>query len=338
MSTKIGINGFGRTGRQLLRAIQQNYRGKLEVVGINNRRVAAEDYAHLFKYDTTYGAYQGEVESTSDSIIVDGSTIRMLSASDIADLPWGDLGAEIVVDSSGVYTDAQQAAGHLEGGAKKVIITAPAKNEDVTVVLGVNEKDYNPDRHNVISGSSCTTGCIATMAKVLHDNFKIEHAFMTTVHSYTGDQKLLDGWHRDRRRARSAAQNIVPTSTGAAKSVGIVIPDLLGKLDGMAIRVPTDTVSMTDLVANLATAVSVDDVNQAYKTAAETDLKGIMEYTEEELVSSDFRGNPHSCIIDAKLTKLMGKKMVKVQGWYDNEWGYSSRTADLCAYVADQGI
>jgi len=206
------------------------------------------------------------------------------------------------------------------------------------VVLGVNEKDYNPDRHNVISGSSCTTGCIATMAKVLHDNFKIEHAFMTTVHSYTGDQKLLDGWHRDRRRARSAAQNIVPTSTGAAKSVGIVIPDLLGKLDGMAIRVPTDTVSMTDLVANLATAVSVDDVNQAYKTAAETDLKGIMEYTEEELVSSDFRGNPHSCIIDAKLTKLMGKKMVKVQGWYDNEWGYSSRTADLCAYVADQGI
>jgi len=308
MSTKIGINGFGRTGRQLLRAIQQDYRGKLEVVGINNRRVAAEDYAHLFKHDTTYGAYQGEVESTSDSIIVD------------------------------VYTDAQQAAGHLEGGAKKVIITAPAKNEDVTVVLGVNEKDYNPDRHNVISGSSCTTGCIATMAKVLHDNFKIEHAFMTTVHSYTGDQKLLDGWHRDRRRARSAAQNIVPTSTGAAKSVGIVIPDLLGKLDGMALRVPTDTVSMTDLVANLATPVSVDDVNQAYKTAAETDLKGIMEYTEEELVSSDFRGNPHSCIIDAKLTKLMGKKMVKVQGWYDNEWGYSSRTADLCAYVADQGI
>ena len=338
MSTKIGINGFGRTGRQLLRAIQQNYRGKLEVVGINNRRVAAEDYAHLFKHDTTYGAYQGEVESTSDSIIVDGSTIRMLSASDITDLPWGDLGAEIIVDSSGVYTDAQQAAGHLEGGAKKVIITAPAKNEDVTVVLGVNEKDYHPDRHNMISASSCTTGCIATMAKVLHDNFKIEHAFMTTVHSYTGDQKLLDGWDRDRRRARSAAQNIVPTSTGAAKSVGIVIPDLLGKLDGMAIRVPTDTVSMTDLVANLATAVSVDDVNQAYKTAAETDLKGIMEYTEEELVSSDFRGNPHSCIIDAKLTKLMGKKMVKVQGWYDNEWGYSSRTADLCAYVADQGI
>ena len=218
MSTKIGINGFGRTGRQLLRAIQQDYRGKLEVVGINNRRVAAEDYAHLFKHDTTYGAYQGEVESTSDSIIVDGSTIRMLSASDIADLPWGDLGAEIVVDSSGVYTDAQQAAGHLEGGAKKVIITAPAKNEDVTVVLGVNEKDYNPDRHNVISGSSCTTGCIATMAKVLHDNFKIEHAFMTTVHSYTGDQKLLDGWHRDRRRhPRGALAGSWRSSTGARR-------------------------------------------------------------------------------------------------------------------------
>ena len=338
MSTKIGINGFGRTGRQLLRAIQQSYRGKLEVVGINNRRVAAEDYAHLFKYDTTYGTYQGEVKSTSDSIIVDGSTIRMLSESDVSDLPWGELGAEIVVDSSGIYTDAQMASGHLEGGAKKVIITAPAKNEDVTVVLGVNEKDYDPDHHNIISGSSCTTGCIATMVKVLHDNFEIEYGFMTTVHSYTGDQRLLDGWHRDRRRARSAGQNIVPTSTGAAKSVGIVLPDLAGKLDGMALRVPTDTVSMTDLVATLGTAVSVDEVNQAFKTAAETDLKGIMEYTEEELVSSDFRGNPHSCIIDAKLTKVMGGNMVKVQGWYDNEWGYSCRTADLCAYVADQGI
>ena len=338
MSTKIGINGFGRTGRQLLRAIQQQHRGKLEVVGINNRRVAAEDYAHLFKYDTTYGAYQGEVEATEDSIIVDGSTIRMLSASDIADLPWGDLGAEIVVDSTGIYTDAQQAAGHLEGGAKKVIITAPAKNEDVTVVLGVNEKDYDSERHNVISGSSCTTGCIATMAKVLHENFKIERGFMTTVHSYTGDQRILDGWHKDRRRARTAAQNIVPTSTGAAKSVGVVLPDLNGKMDGLALRVPTDTVSMTDLVATLGAEVTVDKVNEAFKTAADTDLKGIMEYTEEELVSSDFRGNPHSCIIDAKLTKVMGGNMVKVQGWYDNEWGYSCRVGDLCAYVADQGI
>ncbi|MDP6455032.1 MAG: type I glyceraldehyde-3-phosphate dehydrogenase [SAR202 cluster bacterium] len=338
MSTKIGINGFGRTGRQLLRAIQDTYRDKLEVVGISNRRVAAEDYAHLFKYDTTYGAYQGEVSATEDSMTVDGSTIQMVSASDIADLPWGDLGADIVVDSTGAYTDAQKAAGHLEAGAKKVVITAPAKNEDVTVVLGVNEKDYDADRHNVISGSSCTTGCIATMAKVLHENFEIEQAFMTTVHSYTGDQRLLDGWHRDRRRARSAASNIVPTSTGAAKSVGIVIPDLLGKLDGMALRVPTDTVSMTDLVATLGTAVSIDEVNQAYKTAAGGDLKGIMEYTEEELVSSDFRGNPHSCIIDAGLTKIMGGNMVKVQGWYDNEWGYSCRTADLCAYVADQGV
>jgi glyceraldehyde 3-phosphate dehydrogenase len=338
MSTKIGINGFGRTGRQLLRAIQQSHRGKLEVVGINNRRVAADDYAHLFKYDTTYGTYQGEVSSTDDSIIVDGSTIRMLSESDISDLPWSELGADIVVDSTGKYTDAQQAAGHLEGGAKKVIITAPAKNEDVTVVLGVNEEDYDASRHNIISGSSCTTGCIATMVKVLHDNFEIEHALMTTIHSYTGDQRLLDGWHKDRRRARSAAQNIVPTSTGAAKSVGLVIPDLEGKLDGMALRVPTDTVSMTDLVATVGKAVSIDEVNQAYKTAADTDLKGILEYTEEELVSSDFRGNPHSCIIDAKLTKVMGGNIVKVQGWYDNEWGYSSRTADLCAYVADQGI
>lgn len=338
MPTKIGINGFGRTGRQLLRAIQQDYRAELEVVGINTRRLAAKDYAHLFKYDSTYGIYDGKVEATECSMLVDDSTIMALSESKLSEIPWGELGAQIVVDSTGAFTDAKEAYGHIEGGAKKVIITAPAKNEDITIVFGVNHHSYDSKTHHVISGSSCTTNCIATMAKVLDENFGIEHGLMTTIHAYTGDQRLLDGWHKDRRRARSAGQNIVPTSTGAAKSVGIVLPALKGKIDGMALRVPTDTVSMTDLVVILSKTVSRNEVNHAFKKASESELKGIIECTEEELVSSDFRRNPHSCIIDSKLTIVTSGNMAKVQGWYDNEWGYSCRIADLCAFVANQGV
>ena len=262
----------------------------------------------------------------------------MLSERDPSNLPWGDLGVEVVVESTGIFTDGSQAGGHIEAGAKKVIISAPASGEDLTVVLGVNEDGYDAERHNILSNASCTTNCIATMVKVLHDSFGVERGLMTTVHSYTNDQNILDQVHSDPRRARAAAQNIIPTSTGAARAVGLVLPELNGKIHGMAMRVPTPTVSVTDFVATLNVSVSVEEINDAYREAAAGSLNGILEYTDEPLVSSDFRQDPHSAIIDGLSTMAMGGNMVKVIGWYDNEWGYSCRTADLAAFLADKGL
>ncbi len=337
MATKIGINGFGRIGRQVLRAMMERHPDKLEVVAVNDL-TDTKTNAHMFKYDSNYVIYPGEVGSTEDSIIVDGKSIKVMSERDPSNLPWGDHGADIVVESTGFFTDAGKAAGHLEGGAKKVIISAPASGEDLTMVLGVNEDKYDPDRHNVISNASCTTNCIATMVKVLHDNFGVEQGLMSTIHSYTNDQKILDQVHEDLRRARAAAVNIIPTSTGAARAVGLVLPELNGKLNGMAFRVPTPTGSVTDFVANLTKSTTKDEINAAYKEASENGMNGILEYTDEPLVSSDFIKNPHSCIIDGLSTMTLGDNMVKVVGWYDNEWGYSCRTADMAAFLVDKGL
>ena len=337
MPTTIGINGFGRIGRQVLRAIRERHPDKLKVVAINDL-ADNQTNAHLFKYDSNYGVYKGSVEATDSGIKIDGDEIQVMSERDPSKLPWGEVGADIVVESTGFFTDAGKAAGHREGGAKKVIISAPAKGEDITLVLGVNEDKYDPERHNILSNASCTTNCIATMVKVLHDNFGVEHGLMSTIHAYTNDQKILDQVHEDLRRARAAAVNIIPTTTGAARAVGLVLPELNGKIHGMAFRVPTPTGSVTDFVANLSKSATADDINAVYKDASENSMKGILDYTEEELVSSDFIQNPHSCIIDAPSTMSIGDKMVKVVGWYDNEWGYSCRTADLAAFLVDKGI
>ena len=337
MATRIGINGFGRIGRQVTRAVRERHGDRLEVVAVNDL-CDNETNAHLFKYDSNYGTYSGTVEPTADGIVIDGQPVRVLAERDPSALPWRDYGVEIVIESTGFFTDATKAAGHLEGGAKKVIISAPAKGEDATLVLGVNEDVYDPQRHHVVSNASCTTNCIATMAKVLHDSFGIERGLMTTIHSYTGDQQILDRMHEDLRRARAAALNIIPTTTGAAKAVGLVLPELNGKIHGMSFRVPTPTGSVTDFVANIARGASEDDINEAYKEAAANSMAGILDYTEEPLVSSDFVGNPHSAIIDGPSTMSMGDNLVKVVGWYDNEWGYSCRTADLAAFLVDRGL
>ncbi len=337
MSTRIGINGFGRIGRLVIRAMIERYPDKLSVVAINDL-TDAETNAHLFKYDSTYGAYPGTVEAGDDSIMIDGSPVTVLSERDPSKLPWGDLGVDIVVESTGFFTDAAKASGHRVGGAKKVIISAPATNEDATLVLGVNEDTYDPERHNVISNASCTTNCIATMTKVLHDTFGVQSGLMTTIHSYTNDQKTLDQVGDDLRRARAAALNIIPTTTGAAKAVGLVLPELNGKIHGMAFRVPTPTGSVTDFVANLDEDASVDDINAAYKKAASGAMNGILAYSDEPLVSRDYVRDPHSAIIDGLSTMSMGGNLVKVVGWYDNEWGYSCRTADLAAFLAAKGL
>ena len=337
MATRVGINGFGRIGRQVLRAILERHPDKLEVAAVNDL-TDTKTNAHLFKYDTNYGIYPGTVEATDDSIVIDGRSIQVLSDRDPAKLPWGDMGVDVVVESTGFFTDAGRAGGHREAGAKKVIISAPAKGEDMTIVLGVNDGEYDPERHNILSNASCTTNCIATMVKVLHENFGVERGLMSTIHAYTNDQKILDQVHEDLRRARAAAQNIIPTTTGAARAVGLVLPELNGKIHGMAFRVPTATVSVTDFVALLDRDASVDDINGAYEEAANNSLSGILEYCTEPLVSSDFIQNPHSCIIDSLSTMSMGGNMVKVVGWYDNEWGYSCRTADLAAFLADKGL
>ncbi len=337
MVTKIGINGFGRIGRQVLRATLERHPDKLSVAAINDL-TDAKTNAHLLKYDSTYGRYPGTVEAAGDALIVDGKEIRVLAERDPASLPWGDLGADIVIESTGLFTDAAKAADHIKGGAKKVIISAPAKGEDFMVVLGVNDDRYDPKRHHVISNASCTTNSIAPMVKVLHDTFTVRRGLMTTVHSYTNDQRILDQFHSDLRRARSAAMNIIPTSTGAATACGVVIPELQGKIHGIALRVPTATVSVTDLVADLGRRVTVEEVNAVFKEAAEGPMKGILEYIDEPLVSSDFIGNPHSCIYDSLATIVMDGDMVKVLGWYDNEWGYSCRTADLAAFLVDKGL
>jgi len=335
--TKIGINGFGRVGRLSLRAINQYHKGKLEVVAVNDL-TDTKTNAHLLKWDSSYGPYPGEVKAAEDSIVVDGKKVKVLAEREPAKIPWGDLGVDIVIESTGLFTDATKAAVHLEGGAKKVIISAPARNEDITIVLGVNEAQYQPDKHNVISNASCTTNCIAPVVKVLHNSFGVSQGLMTTIHAYTNDQRLLDTFHRDLRRARAAALNIVPTTTGAARTVTQVIPELKGRLHGLALRVPMATVSLVDLVADLEKEVTVEEVNRALEKAAAGNLKGIMEYCTEELVSSDFKGNPASSIVDAPTTMLIGDNMVKVLAWYDNEWGYSCRLGDLAAYVVSKGL
>ncbi len=336
MVTKIGINGFGRMGRQILKAINENHNKDLEVVVFNDLG-DAQMFAHLFKYDSNFGIYHGMVEAGKDAISVDGKTINFLSEKDPANIPWNKYGVEIVIESTGLFTDAKAAAAHLKGGAKKVIITAPSKGEDITLVLGVNEKQYDPKKHTIISNASCTTNCIAPMIKILHDNFGIQKGLMTTVHSHTNDQVILDKAHKDLRRARAAALNIIPTTTGAAKVVGEVIPELKGKLDGLALRVPTPTVSITDFIADLKKEVSVNEVNAAFKTAAEGPMRSILEYCDKPLVSMDFKGNPASCILDALSTMAIGN-MVKVLGWYDNEWGYSCRVADIATYIKNKGL
>ena len=337
MSIRVGINGFGRIGRLVLRAIIARYPEKLEVVAINDL-ADTHTNAHMFKYDSNYGTYQGTVDAGEDTIIIDGNPIKVLSERDPGSLPWGDHGVEMVIESTGIFTDASEARGHLSGGAKKVIISAPASGEDATLVLGVNEDTYDPKLHNVVSNASCTTNCVATLVKVINDQFGVERGLMTTVHSYTGEQMILDKVHKDLRRSRAAAMNIVPTTTGAAKAVGLVLPELNGKIHGMALRVPTSTVSITDFVAVLSREATVDTINEAYIHASQNDLSDVMEYTSEPLVSTDFKQNPSSCIIDGLSTIVMDGNMAKVVGWYDNEWGYSCRTADLTSFLADKGL
>ena len=337
MAARIGINGFGRIGRQVTRAIIESYPQRLEVAAVNDL-ADAKTNAHLFKYDTNYGVYPGTVGTSNGSLVIDDREVRVYSERDPASIPWAELGVEVVVESTGLFTDAQKAGAHIQAGAKKVIISAPAKNEDLTLVLGVNDGRYDPAQHNIVSNASCTTNCFAPMVKVLHDSFGVKYGLMSTIHAYTNDQKILDQVHSDLRRARAAAMNIIPTSTGAASAVGLVLPELKGKLHGLAFRVPTSTVSVTDFVATIASEVTVEQVNNAFNAAAEGPLKGILQYSDEPLVSSDFRGNPHSCIIDAPSTIVMEGQMVKVLGWYDNEWGYSCRTADLCSFMVDKGM
>jgi len=337
MAVKVGINGFGRIGRLTFRAISQRHAGDIEIVAVNDLTDAATN-AHLLKWDSTYGPYSGKIEATGDAILINGSQVKVLAERDPAKIPWKDYGVDIVIESTGLFADATKAAGHREGGAKKVIISAPAKNEDITIVLGVNEESYDPKSHNVISNASCTTNCIAPVAKVLHQNFGVSKGLMTTVHAYTNDQKILDIYHKDLRRARAAAMNIIPTTTGAARMVGEVIPELKGKIHGMSLRVPVPTVSVVDFVADLDQNVSVEQVNEAFRKAAEGPLNGILEYCTEPLVSMDFRGNPASSILDAPSTMVIADNMVKVLSWYDNEWGYSCRLADLITYIAEKGL
>ncbi|HEX9445461.1 MAG TPA: type I glyceraldehyde-3-phosphate dehydrogenase [Candidatus Binatia bacterium] len=333
MTTRVGINGFGRIGRLCLRSMLQRHKETLSVVAINDM-ADPQTNAHLFEYDTTYGRFPGIVEAGEGAIRIDGQELKVLSQKDPARLPWKNLEVDIVIESTGVFTDGQQVRAHLDAGAKKAIITAPAKNEDITLVLGVNDSRYEPKKHHIVSNASCTTNCLAPVAKTLHETFGIERGLMTTVHSYTNDQRILDLMHKDLRRARAAAMNIVPTTTGAAKAIGLVIPELKGKLHGLSLRVPTSTVSVVDLVADLKRSASEAEINAALKEAAGNHLKGILEYTDKPLVSSDFRGNPASSIVDGLSTTVLEGKMAKVLAWYDNEWGYSCRVADLAAFMA----
>ncbi len=336
MTTRIGINGFGRIGRQSMKALMERYPREIEVVAVNDL-TDTKTNAHLLKYDSTYGRFPGEVEATADSLIVNGHSIKVISQRDPAMIPWGDMGVELVIESTGLFTDADKAAAHIKGGAKKVIISAPAKGEDLTIVLGVNDAMYDPAKHHIISNASCTTNCLAPAAKVINDSFGIEKGLMNTIHSYTNDQRILDQVHKDLRRARTAGANIIPTSTGAARALALVIPELKGRFDGMSLRVPTVTVSVVDFVAVLRKETTKDEVNQAFKDAAGGALKGILDYTDEPLVSTDFRGDSHSSIIDGLSTMAMGN-MIKVIAWYDNEWGYSCRVADLTHFIAQKGF
>jgi glyceraldehyde 3-phosphate dehydrogenase len=328
MAIRVGINGFGRIGRQVLRAIREYYPGAVEVVAFNDLG-DLETMAHLFRHDSNYGAFKGTVEVKGSNLIVDGVEIKALAEKDPAKLPWGDLGVSIVLESTGFFTDAEKAHAHIQGGAKKVIISAPAKGEDITICLGVNDEKYDPAKHHIVSNASCTTNCLAPAAKVVNDTFGIKRALMTTVHSYTNDQKILDLPHKDLRRARAAALNIIPTSTGAAKAVSLVIPELKGKFDGIALRVPTPTVSLVDFVADIEKPATKDSLMAAFREAANGRMKNILAVSDEPLVSMDFKGNPHSSIVDAEFTMTINETMIKVMTWYDNEWGYSCRCADL---------
>lgn len=333
MKLRVGINGFGRIGRQVLRAIREKYADQMDVVAFNDLG-DLHTMAHLFRHDSNYGAYPGKVEVKDSTLIVDGDEIKALSEKDPAKLPWGDLGVQVVLESTGRFTEAEKARAHLQGGAKKVIISAPAKGEDITICLGVNQDKYDPAKHHIVSNASCTTNCLAPAAKVVNDMLGIRRALMTTVHSYTNDQQILDLPHKDLRRARAAALSIIPTSTGAAKAVALVIPELKGKFDGIALRVPTPTVSLVDFVAEVERPTTKDDLIGCFKEAANGPMKGILAVSEEPLVSMDFKGNSYSSIIDAEFTQVMSETMVKVMTWYDNEWGYSVRCADLMHLMA----
>ncbi len=332
MSIKVGINGFGRIGRNMLRAAVDD--PQIEFVAVNDITDAAT-LAHLLKYDSVLGRFKGEVTATADAIVVNGKAIKVLAVKDPGDLPWKDLGVEVVIESTGKFTKRPDIIRHIEkAGAKKVIVSAPATDPDATIVLGVNEKTYDPAKHHVLSNASCTTNCLAPVVKVLHDTFGVEKGFMTTIHAYTNDQKILDAPHKDLRRARAAGVSQIPTTTGAAKAVGIVIPELKGKIDGISIRVPTPDVSIVDFVAVMKKPVTDKDVNAAFQAAAAGPLKGILQYTDEPLVSCDFLHNPHSAIVDGLSTKVIGETLLKVMAWYDNEWGYSCRLVDLVHYIA----
>ena len=336
MSVRVGINGFGRIGRQSLKALIERT-PEVEVVAVNDIVDVAMN-ALLFKHDSTYGAYPGEVSHTADSIVVDGKEIKVLQVTDPSQLPWKDLGVEIVIESTGRFTDADKARAHLDAGAKKVLISAPAKKEDVTIVLGVNDDAYDPANHHIISNASCTTNCLAPAAKVVHDGWTIKRGLMNTIHSYTNDQRILDVAHKDPRRARAAALNIIPTTTGAAKALALVIPELKGKFDGFSLRVPTPTVSVVDFTAELEKDATAEELNAAFRAAAAGPMKGILGVCDDPLVSSDFRGDDRSSIIDSASTMSLGGNFVKVIAWYDNEWGYSCRVADLVKFMIDKGL
>jgi len=335
MSIRVGINGFGRIGRQVLRAAKEQGIADLDFVAVNDL-TDTKTLAHLFKYDSVHRTYEGDVTSKDGAIVVDGDEVRVFAEKDPARLPWKDLGVDLVLESTGRFTEAAKARAHIEGGAKKVIISAPAKGEDITIVMGVNADKYDPSKHHIISNASCTTNCLVPMVKVIRDNFGFRHGSMVTIHSYTNDQQILDLPHKDLRRARAAALSMIPTTTGAAKATSLVIPELKGKIDGIAIRVPTPDVSITDLTVEVERATTVDEVNAAFRKAADGDMAGILEYSEVELVSSDYIHNPASCTLDAKCTNVVDGTLVKVSGWYDNEWGYSSRCVDLLRFVGER--
>lgn len=334
MSIKVGLNGFGRIGRAVLRLAQTEFGDDIEIVALN-ARANTETLVHLFKYDSCYGKFNGEASVVGENVMnINGKEIKIFRCNDPEEIPWGELGVDIVVESTGIFKDREKASKHIKAGAKKVIITAPGKNEDVTIVMGVNEEDYDPANHHIISNASCTTNCLAPFAKVLDDKFGIEKGLMTTVHAYTNDQRILDKTHKDLRRARAAGESIIPTTTGAAKAVSKVLPQLEGKLNGFALRVPTPTVSLVDLVCELKKPATVEEINAAFKEASEGSMKGILGYSEEPLVSVDYKGDERSSIVDGLSTLSMGDKMFKILSWYDNEWGYSARTVDLVKYVA----
>ncbi|MGD0153720.1 MAG: type I glyceraldehyde-3-phosphate dehydrogenase [Thermacetogeniaceae bacterium] len=335
MSVKIGLNGFGRIGRLILRKALEN--PEIDVVAINDLTDAATN-AHLFKYDSVHGIFKGTVQVSDGAIVINGKSVKVFAEKDPSNLPWSELGVQIAIEGTGKFTEAEKAATHLKAGAKKVIITAPAKNEDITIVMGVNEQRYNPAKDKIISNASCTTNCLAPVIKVLHENFGVKRGLMTTIHSYTNDQRVLDLAHQDLRRARAAALSMIPTTTGAAKAVALVLPELKGKLTGISIRVPTPNVSLVDFTAELDKPASVETINSAFKSAAVGSLKGILAYTEEPLVSHDFNGDEHSAIVDGPCTMVMEDTLVKVFAWYDNEWAYSCRVVDCTMFVASKGL